>query len=646
MPRRTTCPPSPTHSRDQESADLADLLHGTRLVTITGPGGAGKTRLAIHVASRVSARFPDGVVYVALDALRESSLVAPAIVGVLGLEDDPTRSAADIIISYLAGKTVLLVLDNFEHVLDAANVVAKLLRSLPELRILVTSQALLAIQGENAYQLPPFAHPESVEFFVDRARAYDSAFSIEASDRAMIEELVNRLERMPLALELAAARVRLFGIEGLMNRVTQKLDLGSGPSDLPDRHRTLQAAIRWSYDLLDGDEQHVLRHLGAFDGGFTLDAAEAVAGSDSLTALASLIDKSLVRSTVTKGEARFAMLDSIRRFSIDELSDDERSAAATAHGEYFAQLAERARPEFEGDKQALWLDRFTVEHENLRAVARWALKTSRPDAGLRAVGAAWRFFHRRGHMPEARDRLRELLELEGASPAASAEGLNGLAGILYWQGEYTVARNVYEDLLARFGELGDHERIADTLFALSTTNAFLGDYATGSRFSQRARVAYEEADISDGVRRVHAAEALVAWQTGRLEEALPLWEQAHHMYADAADTAERLQTEIGIAALTHQLGRTDESIAQAGAILGELSEIDDVSGTIMMRDFLSAILAAVDPEPAVRLAGAAHRLRDELGGGLRPEVVGLKSAFETAAHSMTHDEIASVSDEG
>ena len=138
----------------------------------------------------------------------------------------------------------------------------------------------------------------------------------------------------------------------------------------------------------------------------------------------------------------------------------------------------------------------------------------------------------------------------------------------------------------------------------------------------------------------------MAWQTGRLEEALPLWEQAHHMYADAADTAERLQTEIGIAALTHQLGRTDESIAQTGAILGELSEIDDVSGTIMMLDFLRAILAAVDPEPAVRLAGAAHRLRDELGGGLRPEVVGLKSAFETAAHSMTHDEIASVSDEG
>ena len=606
-PNNLPAQPSDFVGREREAREIADLLESARLVTLTGPGGTGKTRLAVHVATTVLGRFEHGVVYVPLDALREAQLVVPAIVAALGLDEDTMRSAVEVAAAYLAQRKTLLVLDNFEHVLAAARDVATLLATVPGLRVLITSQAVLRIRGEHIYAVPPLAAEEAVDLFARRAAAADPLFALDDSNRETVGSLVARLDGLPLAMELAAARVRLFGLTGLLDRVTQRLEIGGAYIDLPARHRTLQSAIEWSYDLLEDDEKAILRRLSVFDGGFALDGAEAVAGPSAIAGVASLMDKSLLRSSVTRGEARFAMLDSIRHFSLDGLTHaGEHAAATVSHAGYFADLAETARPLLERGGQRVWLDRLAAEHDNIRAVVRHSVDSGQPDYGLRATGAAWRYFHRRGHLPEARHLLTGLLDIPGASGAARAEGMDGLAGIVYWQGDYEEARELYEELLELFRALDEPERVADTLFALSTTTSFLGDLDRGAVYGDEARAAYEEAGVFDGVRRVVAAKALGTWQAGQLEDAPQLWTEAEDLFESAGDTAEQLQTQIAMAAVTHQLGRTDEAVERARSILEGMLEIGDVSGTIMVLDYLGAILAVDDPGASVATCRRHH----------------------------------------
>jgi len=639
-PNNLPSQPTAFIGRAAEVAEVTGLMEQARLVTLTGPGGTGKTRLAIHVASNIVGHYPDGVSYVPLESIRGPELVMPAIAEQLGVVDQGREAPLDAIADRLGSGSRMLVLDNFEHVIDASSDVAALLGAAPGVTVLATSQAPLRIRGEKIYPVPPLGAVEGVELFVELVAATDPAFELTEENRQLVDRVVARLEGMPLAIELTAPSVRLFGLSGLLDRLSERLDIpAAGYADLPERHRTLASAIAWSYELLGEAEQSLFRQLSIFHGGFTLDAAETVAAPEPaievVEGVASLLDRSLLQHQVKRGEARFFMLDAIGEFALDALTESgEADAVAVRHGEYFATLAETARPILLGEGQQVWLDRIAEEHDNIRAVLRRSRDTGTPDLGLRTAGPIWQFYHRRGHLVEGRGWLEELLELPGASPAARAEGIDGLAAVVYWQADYEEAERLYAEVLPLFGELGDQLRVADTLYALGTTTGWLGDVERGLELSRAARAEYVKVGAAESVARMTGAIAWGTWQAGDLEEALELWDEARATYAALGDMGEQRQSDIAAGAVLHQLKRTDEAMALLGAALEDMVASDDIAGTVQALDFVASVGGSADPEPAVRLAGAADRLRAEMGGGLSADSVGLEPVRSIAAASM------------
>ncbi len=639
--------------RTKEALEVAELLDRSRLVTLTGPSGTGKTRLAIHVASQAVGRFAGGVVYVPLDGIRSANLVVGAIAERLGLQDDAVDSLLNTVAGSLSRSATLLVLDNFEHILPAAQDVGHLVEQTAELRVLVTSQAILRLRGEHVYPVLPLAPAEAIQLFTLRATAADPNFVVGADVEADVSALVARLEAVPLAIELAAARVHVLGVRGVLDHISDRLDLdGSpGPVDAPERHRTLGAAIGWSYQLLTPEEQSLLRQLSVFDGGFVFEAAERVVspkvGIVASDGVASLLDKSFLQRRVVSGQARFSMLGSIRQFAMQRLEEaGERSAAERLHGTYYADLAEQALLLLEGPSVDVWLDRFSAEHDNLRAVVHRSLERNDPDCGLRTVGNAWRFYHRRGHLVEAQTALQALLASDNVSPAAKSTGMSGLAAVTYWLGDYQAALRQYLELLYLSRELGDRLMEAETLFALSTTSSFLNDFEEGIRYAELAKEAYEDAGAVDEVRRVLSAHAIAVWVSGDLPEAERRWQEVTMVYEEAGDRGEALQSRAGVAAIAHQLGRTDEALQKLGEILGEMAAMGDITGTLMVLDTISMVLASRDPERAIRLAGAAAAMREDLGGGFTLESFGFPTAREVAADRMAEPALESLWVEG
>ena len=613
--------------RTGDVAAVADLLTTSRAVTITGPGGTGKTRLAVQVASRVLSRYTDGVTYVPLESLRDHQLVISVLAAALEVEVKES-TPMEAVSEALTDRTALLVLDNFEHVLEAAGPIARILQQAPGIHVLATSQALLRIRGEHAYPLAPMDPGDAVALFVARAKAAEPSFEPSESDHRDIASLVERLEGMPLATELAAARIRLFGVQGLLDRVSAHFEFSDTSSDMPDRHRTTRAAIAWSYDLLDEQERHALRLLSVFDGGFTLDAAEAVVGARALDLVASLLDKSLITSNVLLGEARFSMLESIRRFADEQLETGEASEAGDRHGHYFADLGVRVRPLLEGKAQQVWLGRIEAEHDNLRAVVRRSIERSDPEWALLAVGSTWRYFHRRGHNTEARQWLETLLALPGGGNRARAQATDALAAMEYWRGKLDDAMDLYRSSLALFEELGDGERVGDALFALSAAANFTGDFDLGHEYGLRSQAAYEQAGISSGVRKVKASEAYRIWRSGDLENGLIAWEEARDLFAKAGNVSEELQTEMGISAIRFEMGDTQGAFAGALSALERMWEIKDVPGSIALLAYAGSILTEPEPDGALRLGAAAIALRTRSGGALRPGDYGFQTAQE------------------
>lgn len=642
-------PSQPTSfvGRARESDEVRSLLGQHRLVTLTGASGTGKTRLAIHVATAAQSEFPDGVYFVPLDSLASAELVATAIADGLGIVDESNGSTLEAVIETARTKTMLVLLDNFEHVLPASADVSALLVDAPALTVLATSQRPLRIRGEHPYQVPPMSIDEATALFVDLT----DAGGISDDQRPVVEAIVELLDRVPLAIELTAPRMNLFGLAGLRDRLTERLEVPeAGLGDAPERHRSLTNAISWSYDLLDPEHRSLLRQLSIFEGGFTLDAAEAVADTSTGTTegVAELLDRSLIRNRVQRGEVRFSMLESVRRFALDELSDaGEDAAAAERHAHYFVSLTETAAPELEGAGQQVWVDRFADELDNVRAVLRLSRDTGDPDLGLRTAGSIWRFYHRRGHLVEGREWLELLLEMEDASPAARAIGLEGLAGIEYWQADYSGARDHYEELLALYEALGQQTKVADTLFALATTTQWLDDLAGGRAYAEQAQVAYEAAGAPHGAARVAAGLAWNAWRSGGdLEGALELWTEARALSVAIGDESEVRQHNAAISAILLQLGRTGEAIEVAAECLDAMVEAADAPGTIMAIDFLSAAVAGEEPEAAVSLAAAAESLRSEAGGGISAESVDLEPVRSQVAGVLDPAAIDAAWDEG
>jgi non-specific serine/threonine protein kinase len=422
---RGNLPVQPTSfiGREREQADVLALLDRAPLVTLTGAGGCGKTRLALTVAGSLLPEYPDGVWLVELAALVDPILVPQTVARVLGLQEQPGRTPLEMLTSYLKHRRLLLVVDNCEHLVGAcADLAATLLRSCPQLRLLATSREALEVAGEALYRAPSLSMPdlaqlpspdrltqyEAVQLFLERAQARRADFTLTARNAQAVAQVCVRLDGMPLAIELAAARIGVLPVESIAARLDDRFRLlTGGPRTTLPRQQTLRATLDWSHDLLSRPEQALLRRLAVFAGGWTLEAAESVCAGDVvvegeiLDLLSALVNKSLVQAEGADSHHRYWLLETLRQYTLERLEAmGEEAAVQDLHLAYFLALAEEAEPQLRGPAQGCWLDRLEVEHDNLRLALGWALERHAEDGGLRLAGALWGFWSYRGHLAE------------------------------------------------------------------------------------------------------------------------------------------------------------------------------------------------------------------------------------------------------
>ena len=620
-------PVSTMVGRRRELDELTSALRdGTRVLTLTGPGGSGKTRLGVEVANALAEDFSDGAFFVALDAIRDEALLLPAIAHELGVRDSGERPLRESLSERLAGRRALVLLDNFEQLVDAAPVLTQVLETVPGLAFLVTSRAALRVSGEQEYPVDPLDLTDAVALFVERAQSADPRFRLTDENRAAVEEICARLDYLPLALELAAARTKLLPPEAMLALLDERLQLLSrGARDLPERHRALRDTIAWSYDLLGADEKQLFARLGAFGGGFTLESAVAVCNA-SLDGIATLIDESLVE----RDGQRMRMLETIREYALEQLAEDEDAEGVRRrHAERFLRIAE-AEP---GAEQAAWLAELDAERDNLRSALSWTLDSGEHGLALRLASALWEFWWVRGHLSEGRSWLDEALARAADEPAdLRARALHAAASLATRQGDYERAATLSEESLALWEELGDSGGTARALLSLGTVAAEQADHERAIELSERAAELYQES----GDRRGHALAVSnlggIALERGEYEKASALSEEAYGLFATLEDSEGMALALVnqGFAALSeHRPDRALELLREALRRLAEL-EFKDVIGYCF--EGLAAVLVLTErAEEAAKLLGAAEALRESLGVELAPA--------EQATHTETVDAV-------
>jgi predicted ATPase/class 3 adenylate cyclase len=496
--------------REQEVVTALNFLQleEVRLLTLTGPGGTGKTRLALQVAAELSEAFSDGVYFVNLAPFSDPELVVPAIAQTLDIKEIADQTLLNLLKASLHPKHVLLLLDNFEQVVGAAVYVAELLAACPILKVIVTSRAALHVRGEQECAVPPLAVPnpkhlpdlvtlsqyEAVALFIQRAQAVKPEFQVTNANAPAVAEICIRLDGLPLAIELAAARIKVLPPQALLVRLGQRLTvLTGGARDAPARQQTLRNTIEWSYDLLHVVEQRLFRLLSVFVGGCTLEAVEAVCealGDERgkvFEGVASLIYKSLVQQGEQEGEEpRFMMLETIREYGLECLATSgELEVAWQAHALYYLSLAEKAEPNLEGQQQAEWLERLEREYDNLRATLKWCLERGELghsiEMALRLAGALWRFWEVRGHWSEGWNFLEQALERsKGGAILVQLKALKAAAHLAYVRSDIDRAEALSEECLARCLELGDRVGIAFSLRLLGLIAWWRYNFAVAS----------------------------------------------------------------------------------------------------------------------------------------------------------------------
>ena len=485
--------------REQEVAEAAELLlrGDVRLLTLTGPGGAGKTRLAVALASAIADRFTAGVQFVNLAPITDPGVVASALADALEIQQIAGRTIPQLMGDRLQNAgPFLLLLDNFEQVLPAATLVAETLEACPSLKILITSRSCLRIYGEQEFPVMPLAQTSAVELFTQRAAAVWPDFAITAENAPAVQEICLRLDGLPLAIELAAARTKVLSPGGLLEKLQCPLQfLTGGALDLPERQQTLRKTIDWSHGLLNEAERKLFRRLSVFVGGCTFEAAEAVCntsldlGMDLFEGLSSLVDKNLVqRVDRAEAEPRFAMLETIREYAMELLTDSgEESAVRRAHAAYCLVLAEEGNPELNTADRARWLTQCDVEIDNFRSALDWLFQTHDLEWGLRLSVALFRFWDTRDHLTEGRTRLETVLRLAGCDHSKERARVSLFLGALATtQGDYAAGEQRLEQSLSLYEELGDQSGIAASLNALAVSARDRGDYAAAQSNFERS----------------------------------------------------------------------------------------------------------------------------------------------------------------
>jgi predicted ATPase len=614
-------PATPLVGRERELEEAQALLgrDDVRLLTLTGPGGIGKTRLALAIARRFAEACEVDTVFVGLATIDDVTLVASEIAQALGVSE-AGKDIEAAVTAALRGRAPLLVLDNFEQVLDAGPLLSRLLAAAPALKLVVTSRAVLHLSGEHELAVPPLRADDALDLFVQRAQAVRRDF---VGERSEIDELCAGLDRMPLAIELAAARVKLLSPAAMLERLEERLELlAAGPRDAPARQQALRATIDWSYDLLDDDERRFFRRFGVFVGGCTLEAAEAVCGNGSevLAGLASLVDKSLVRLTAGDGSSRFSMLRTIKEYALERLAASvEEDEIRRRHLAHYLELAKAAEEKLDGPQAAEWAERVELEHDNLRAAIDFAADAGEGGTAVVLCSTLIRFWEYHGYLHEGRRMTETALAAATAPPLVpAAKAWNG-AGILAGeQGDFEASQRFFEVALGLARESGNEKRISSTLTNLGNIALFQRDY-------ERARALYEEgAAVALDAGLVRPASvarenlALVLMGLGELDAAVQVFEEtlatARELQA-THDVATRLRALARALIERRETARPRELLAESLELTRELKEPRGLA------DCLEAIaglaVATGEPGEAVALFGAADALRQSIGG-LRP----------------------------
>jgi predicted ATPase/class 3 adenylate cyclase len=612
--------PNPLVGREEEVAQLVYLLRdgSVRLVTLSGVGGTGKTRLALQVAAELLDDFRSGSFFVSLAPVTNPDLVTPAIAQALSLRERPEEPLSATLLSHLEGKQMLLVLDNFEQVVDAAPFVADMLAVAPDVKVLVTSREPLHLRSERIIDVPPLSPEEALELFIARAQAVNPSFAPDPTDARNIREICARLDYLPLALELAAARVPLLPPRVLLDRLERRLPLlTTGPRDLPARQRTLSATIGWSYDLLRPTDQALFAALGVFVDGCTLEAAEGVCQAP-LDGLQSLLDKNLLRRRdAVDGGPRFWMLETIREFALERLAESrEAESIKRRHAEFFMQLAERGALELRGSEQSHWLARLDEEHDNIRAAIAWALKRGEAQLAYRLTGSmANRFWWVRGHVREAAAALEAAIALT-AKPELThvALVLDGAAWLALVGGKLDQARRYAEAQVEVSEALGDPKETARALRTLTLLAEAEGRPEEAIPLAKRELEISRELGNRDAISATLLNLGLFHLELDRAAEAVRFVEEALSE-ARAIHHEEGIGTcllALGMAAL-HE-GRHEDSLPLLVEALGISHALGFTERTGSALFCIAACRSAHGDElMAARLVGAADNLYESIG---------------------------------
>jgi predicted ATPase/class 3 adenylate cyclase len=614
--------------REDEITDALEILESHRLLTLLGPGGTGKTRLALEIAFRAEPRFGDGACFVSLAPLMDADLIPVTILEALGLDLAGGVDPKAHVLRYLSERQMLMVMDNFEHLPEGAPLVSELLAAAGELSVIATSRAPLRVSGERELPVPPLETPpaeaglgvvessEAVQLFLNRARAVRPGFALTSENVEAVTGIVRALDGLPLALELAASRLRSLTPESVYQRLGIQL-LSASTADLPERQQTIVAAIGWSYELLDDQHRRLFEQLSVFSGSFGLDEAELVCtdAGDVLEGLTELVEQSLVIQTEAQGAPRFRMLTVIREFAYGGLvargGDRETQ---DRHARVYTELAEKAEAEILTSRQGMWLERLTEEHDNLRAAFDHAVATGDTDIALRLVAAQWRFWQMKGHLEEGRSKIETALSMPGDRDPRRARALTALGGMVYWQGEWQDTRVPYEEALAIFRETGSPAEIADALYNLSFALGYYDRVEEGRKVLEEAHALNEELGSQLGIGKIY-------WAKANLAVYAKEWDDAIEYLRKSVDTLSRLDAPFDqgwawylMAHIRIQTEAYDQVREPVGKALEIFAAVRDLSALILICEAVAGLAAVEGARPdGSYFAGAAQRIKTDTG---------------------------------